>query len=436
MLHHHVVRNSKPNVIIIITDQQRFDAVGYVNPNIITPNLNKLASESVICAEAFVQSPQCQPSRASILTGRYPTAHRVWWNETKLAPTELTIGNYFEAAGYSTGYFGKLHIDGDSDYTSVAKHFGFRHTFLSEDWQLMATGKLLQTGKSIPNRIREEFFGPMATKTWVGQLSNRSLHHEDMITTKAVEFIQSQTEPYLAVISYNGPHPPYAAPTEFSQLYDPSTLSVPKERVPNLMGHVLSSSEWRELKRQYYGAVSWIDDNVGRILSIDQSAIVVFLSDHGDILGDHGLFSKGIFAYDGNIRIPLLFKIPGVNPSDYRHLVQTIDILPTLLHAVGVGGTPGIQGKSLLEHFKSDTAANNYVISMLCHSQRLRMIRTKSWKYWVHGAREFLYDLQNDPSEERNIAHSGKHALHAARYGLLQALIHCEDPLPLPRPVY
>lgn len=430
MLHHHVTSNSKPNIIIIITDQQRYDAVGYNNKNIITPNLDKLAQESIICNNAFVQSPQCQPSRASILTGRYPTAHRVWWNETKLSLNERTIANHLESAGYSTGYFGKLHIDSNLDYTSTARHFGFKHTFLSEDWQLMATGKLLQSGKPIPNKISEEFYKPMGTKTWVGKFTNRSLHHDDMITTKAVEFIQAQTKPYLAIISYNGPHPPYASPDEFSGLYDKSMLSVPKEKVPNLMGHILSDQEWRDLKQQYYGAVSWIDDNIKKITSIDNSAIIVFTSDHGDILGDHGLFSKGIFTYDGNIKVPLLFKIPGVNNKVYDHLVQSIDILPTVLNIAGIDIPYGIQGKSLLQHFRSNTPANHCVVSMLCHSDRLRMIRTNAWKYWIYGNNEYFYDLQNDPNENHNILAAPK--LNAARFELLQALIRCEDPLPVP----
>ncbi len=433
MLHHEIHNNQKPNVIIIITDQQRFDAVGYINPQVITPNLDRLSKESVICTETFVQSPQCQPSRASILTGRYPTAHRVWWNETKLATNEITIGNYFQLAGYTTGYFGKLHIDGDENYVSIARHFGFQHTFLSEDWQLMATGKLLHTGKPVPNRISEEFFGPMATKTWTGKFSNQSLHHEDIITEKAIEFIQKQQKPYLVVVSYTGPHPPYAAPDKFSGLYNSQLFSVPTEKVPNLMGHILSDDEWRELKRQYYGAVSWIDDNIGRILSHDPTAIVVFLSDHGDILGDHGLFSKGIFAYDGNIRIPLMFRIPGIVSTKYSQLVQAIDILPTLLHATGVDGSSRIQGKSLLPFFGNNSIANNCVISMLCHADRLRMIRTKMWKYWIYGNHEFLYDLINDPQENNNIVSKERDVLNEARYALLRALIHCEDPFPFPR---
>lgn len=431
MLNHEVSKQT-PNIIIIITDQQRADAVGYINNNIITPNLNKLAKKSIVCTNTFVQSPQCQPSRASILTGRYPTAHRVWWNGIRLAKTERTIGNYFQDAGYSTGYFGKLHIDGDSNHTSIAKHFGFQKTFLSEDWQAIATGKLLQTNKIIPNKISEEFYGPMSTKTWTGKFSSREFHHEDVITTKAIEFIQSQSKPYLAIIGYNGPHPPYAAPAEFSELYDKSVISVPDKKVPNLMGYTLSDSEWKELKCQYYGAISWIDDNIGKILNTDSSAIVVFLSDHGDILGDHGLFSKGVFAYDGNIKIPLMFKIPGITGRVYSHLVQAIDILPTILQAAMIQFPRGIQGKPLLNCFKTNAAANDYVISMLCHHDRLRMIRTKSWKYWIHGKNEFLYDLQNDPHEYENIRDKSPSALNAARYGLLRALINCEDPLPYP----
>ena len=160
MLSHKIkADNTKPNVIIILTDQQRHDAVGYLNDKVITPNLNALAKNSIVCTNAFVQSPQCQPSRASILTGRYPTAHKVWWNETYLSKSEKTIGNIFKDAGYNTGYFGKLHVENDMSYPLLAKHFGWDHVYLLEDWQRQVAVDTFEVNSAL---IRKEFYGPMS----------------------------------------------------------------------------------------------------------------------------------------------------------------------------------------------------------------------------------------------------------------------------------
>jgi arylsulfatase len=417
---------SRYNVLFIITDQQRHDAVGYIDNQVLTPNLDLLASKSVIFPKTFVQSPQCQPSRASIWTGRYPTAHKVWWNETPLSSSEISIGNYFNNDGYTTGYFGKFHVDLDPpEHCHIrARRLGFDHLYLTEDWQ-----------SSVNRSIAGEFYDPMKNKIWTGQFSRRHLHHEDVITDHAVDFISNTSNPYLAIVSYHGPHPPYAAPFEFSCLYKDRSFKNPSaQNIPNPNDYLMSNDDWNSLKMQYYGGVSWIDDNISRLLStIDSNTIVVFTSDHGDILGDHGLFSKGLYAYDGNIRVPLLMHIPGFKTAQYDHLVQSIDILPTLLDLCGIRSNRGIQGSSLVDYIRNNSKANNYVLSMLCFTDRLRMIRTNKWKYWMAGSNEFLFNVEKDKEEINNLVDTNNKALYDMRYLLLKALIKAEDPLPLPR---
>lgn len=411
----------RPNILLVITDQQRADAVGYTNPLVQTPHLDKLAAKSIRCSLAIVQSPQCQPSRASLLTGRYPTALKLWWNETALNPAESTIGNYFRDSGYQTGYFGKMHITGKGDHTKLANHFGFQTTHLLIDWQ-----------RSPDNRdVRNELTVIMAKSPWVGKLTGRIRHHDDVITDKAVEFLSTTDKPYLCVVGYRGPHPPYAAPAPFSSMYDPKKMVVPPQ--PRELN--LSDETWRELKSQYYGSVSWIDDNVGRLLkAVDGDAIVAVTSDHGDILGDHGLFSKGMYAYDGNIRVPLLFWYPNCVGCDYTHIVQHIDVLPTLLEAANINtNQPGIQGRSLWRAFARNSVINHYGLSMIGHQPRLRMVRTKRFKYWCCGNSEYLFNLTEDPAESKNIV-SDKNRISEARLMLLRALIAAEDPLPYPHP--
>jgi arylsulfatase len=417
---HHV---HGPSVLLVITDQQRANATGYEQSFIHTPNLNALARSGIVCKSAYVQSPQCQPSRASIFTGRYPTAHRVWWNGIQMPRNELTLGNYLSGAGYRTGYFGKMHFDGVGGHTEIARHFGFQHSFLYEDWANSFIGAF-KTSKS---RIESEFYGPMSRPNWTGRLSNRDGHHEEIVTDRAVSFIEGSERPFFCVVSYHGPHPPYAAPDEFSALYDPKEMTAPTSKTERN----LSRQDWQAIKTQYYGSVSWIDDCFGRLLKvIDDNTIVVYTSDHGDILGDHGLFSKGLYAYDGNTRVPLVFKFPAMRSSVYPHLVQSIDILPTILKACDVAIPVGVQGVNLFDHFEYMKQANEFVLSMVGHKSRLRMVRNNSYKYWTVGDEEVLFDLRVDPSESKNIANSD--GVSKMRLLLIKALVQAEDPLPQP----
>lgn len=410
-MHH----ETKPNVLLVLTDQQRYDAVGYVNPAVSTPNLDRLAAVSADYRACVVQSPQCQPSRASIFTGRYPTAHKVWWNETDMPRWEPTLGNYLRAAGYRTGFFGKLHFDGREPHGAIAKHFGFDHTYLFEDWLRDESCE----------GARERFYRDMGQRAWTGEVTDREGHHEEVITDRASDFVAAHGRPYFCVLSFHGPHPPYSAPPEFSAIYRDISLTAPPR---DNSGRGLSPADWVALKTQYFGAVSWIDACVGRLLAgVDlTNTVIVFTSDHGDILGDHGLFSKGLYAYEGNVRVPLLVHLPGGLGSVVDKVVESIAILPTVMLACGLPVPPGVQGLPLWE-------SRGYALSMIGHSSRLRMIRTDRLKYWVLDGREFLADVP-DPAEV-NVAGSGSRSedLQAMRWALLTALIAAEDPLPRPR---
>lgn len=408
---HHVTR---PNVLIILTDQQRYDAVGYVNPLVRTPNLDLLAAASADYRACVVQSPQCQPSRASIFTGRYPTAHRVWWNETDMPRGEKTLGNYLRAAGYRTGYFGKMHFGGSEPHTAIARHFGFDESYLFEDW--------LRNGDC--GAARERFYRDMGHKAWTGAVVDRERHHEEVVTDRALDFVTAPGWPYFCVLSFHGPHPPYSAPVEFSAIYSDISLATPPK---DNSGRGLKASDWVALKTQYYGAVSWIDACVGRLLAgVDlANTIVVFTSDHGDILGDHGLFSKGVYAYEGNVRVPLLVHLPGQGGRVVGDVVESIAILPTVMGACGLPAPVAVQGLPL-------DRRRGYALSMIGHSPRLRMIRTDRLKYWLVDGQEFLADV-SDPAEV-NVAGSGSRGadLQAMRWALLTALVAAEDPLPRP----
>jgi len=430
LIHKNPKPDQKPNVLILLTDQQRHNAVGYVNPRVYTPNIDRLCGQSVNCPQTIVQSPQCQPSRASLLTSKYPNTLKMWWNDISLDRKERTLGNLLRhEGGYETGYFGKMHIDGTGSHTDRANHFGFSKSFLYEDWASF-NNRTLDSPKKRDNPVYAEFHKAMEKEPWIGKFSSRELHHEDVITTSAINFIKSLdgSQPYLCVVSYNGPHPPYAAPPPFSTMYDPASFDVPDKMGRTYNGTLMTPDLWRDLKSQYYGCISWIDDNIGRLLDfVDDNTIIIFTSDHGDILGDHGLFSKGIYAFEGNVRVPLLMKFPGHTATTYSHTVQSLDIVPTILSAVGVKRERLMQGKDLIGSLWSNNKVNNMAFSCIGPNERLRMVRTPEFKYWWFNGAETLFDLRKDPGEHKNISSTHKDALSMMRLYLIEAMVKSEE---------
>lgn len=379
-----------------------------------TPNLDALAARSVVFDNAYVQSPQCQPSRASYLTGKYPTAHQVWWNHCPLAARHGTLPLFLP--DYHHAWFGKL---------DVMRRGLFRRCWTYEDWR-----------RNADPEANWDVDRVMRTPTWTGRFeADRSLHHEDQATALAIDHVRTSPSPWFVGVSYYGPHPPYAAPYPYNQMYNPQAVPISRAiregRIQgNDMGYVPTVAEWQRTIAQYYGQVSWIDDNIGQLLAaVPRDTVVVFASDHGDILGDHGLFSKGIYAYEGNTRVPMMMTLPNFAPQIYGGLVQAIDLVPTLLDLTGHPLPRGLQGKSLLPVL-SGYDRNEFALSFIGRTDRLRMIRWANYKYWVVADREYLFDLAADPSEEVNI--TTPTLVSEARFRLLRALISAEDPLPYP----
>jgi len=416
------------NVLIIMTDQQRADTLD--GPN--TPGMNKLASQGVRF-NCFAQSPQCQPSRAAFWTGRYPSSLKLWWNEMSLPQNEQTLANMLCSIQYDTGYFGKWHLDKDS---TTLGHFGFDplNSYLMEDWC---------EGKDLPTRdagvARREYLEIMKQKAWASKLSNRLYQHEDVIAEKAVKFMSKSKKlgrKFMCTIGFRGPHPPYTAPPPYCDLYDPASFSVPRDS-KMYDGKKLTEDDWRIIKSQYYGNIAWIDDNIVRIMEyVDRKApdtVVIFTSDHGEMLGDHGYFAKGLYAYDPTVAVPLVIRAPGFEARYYREITQHIDVVPTVLEMLGQERSPGIQGKSLVGAMKTGEVVNQFALSMMGYEPRLKMIRNHRFKYWNYNGHEYLFNLIKDPDESSNKASTLPGPLSAMRLHMTNCLIGAEDRLPIPQ---
>lgn len=415
------------NVLILITDQQRADSIGTA----YTPNLNEFA-KSAVNFNCFAQSPQCQPARCAFWTGRYPSTYNMWWNEMSLSQSEMTLANHLRDIQYETAYFGKWHLDKTVD---TLGHFGFdpQNSYLEQDWR-KGIGVDKQGALS-----KREYLGLMKTKSWAGKLSGRANQHDDMVAERAVRFMnQCGDKKFLCAVGFRGPHPPYAAPPPFSELHRPENYNGP-EGVVTYDGDVLTNDDWKLIKSQYYGCVSWLDDNIRRILEfVDRkqpNTIVIFTSDHGDMLGDHGCFSKGLYAYEQVIRVPLMIRVPTLTARNYGHITQHIDVAPTVLDLLDQPVPSAMQGKSLVRAMRVGEKVNSLAHSQVGYNPRLKMVRSNRYKYWIYGPdREYLFDLQNDPDETQNLAHERPAILSDMRRNLINCMISAEDPLPVPDP--
>jgi len=432
----------RPNILWYCSDQQRFDTIAALgNPHVHTPTLDRLVGEGVAFTHACCQSPICTPSRASFLTGRYPSAVRVNTNgNTHFPRDERLITRRLADAGYYGGLVGKLHLAGachgrearvDDGYT----FFRYSHAPRADwptghdyaDW-LVARGadpvKLLRA----PHYRRAGIMEPSPAQDNVPP----ALHQTTWCTQQAIEFVeQAGDRPWFLSVNPFDPHPPYNPPWEYYRRFDPATLPGPHFRDSDLVHQAQLSGvdfqstprrpeeiEARKIQALYYAMIEQIDEQLGRLLGAlertgqrDNTA-VIFMSDHGEALGDHGLTLKGCRFFDGLTRVPLICSWPGGFETGVRShaLVELTDIAPTLLDLAGLPVPDRMQGRSLLPILTGTTPPDHHRDFVRCeyydaldeprHSFGT-MYRDRRWKLIVYhdvGMGE-LYDLERDPYE-------------------------------------
>jgi len=445
----------RPNVLWIMTDQQRFDCLGANGNRIIrTPILDKLAARSANFQQAFVQSPVCVPSRASYFTGRYPHSHKNRVNYTPLDAREVLGQQMFHDAGYQTGVVGKLHY-----YPPTAAHArslgwdrvqiddGVGHTDAYSDY--VAWRKTHDPKANLPyqstaplagkNPFRAAIAYEHTPTAWCGARTR------DMLR----EFLQSPL-PFFLYSSFFKPHAPYTVPEPYDRMYDDVEIPLPRkvtlaeiQRLPlPVQKQILRGRPQYEMDRtrlewiyrSYYASVSMIDREVGLLLDDleksgrAQDTIIVFTTDHGDQLLEHGLVDKNVF-FEASVRVPFLLSYPSrVKPGKRDDLTEMVDVLPSLLELCGLPVPVSIQGRSVLSGAKREFAFAENIIPEVITTANLdlpyvpgegvggirhpdaKMLRTSRWKfnyYPGHGGE--LYDLANDPREERNLYREPAH---------------------------
>ena len=438
----------RPNILILLTDQQRFDALGAAgNEEIHTPNLDALAGEGARCDRFFVQAPVCMPSRMSMLSGLYPSTLGIVENGPAMPETVPNLATRFASAGYRTANIGKLHFLPHSrrDHTRPHPCYGFDHMEISDEPGCYADAYRAWVAREAPDQLPHISLGlPGEAAAWQKttggdgidhpprderrprRFAGRSdVTHSAFVAERTLSYLHRAArspEPFCCVAGFYSPHSPWVAPGEFFDLYDPDRLSLP-DLPPELDERRaeagLSDDYLRAVKQAYYAMVSEVDHHCGRLLNalgdlgLAEETIVVFTSDHGEWLGDNLRFAKGMPAHDCVSRVPMLLRYPagGVRGGAVvEAITEAVDLLPTLLSWAGLPVDASLQGRPLP---LGPTAGCEPRRSALTEARGQKLLRTDRFRYLLRaGGREQLNDLQAPYGTYRDVSAQPAYAGH------------------------
>jgi arylsulfatase len=417
---------SKPNLLLIVADQHRADWMGCAgNRSVATPNLDRLASEGTRFTHAYSSTPTCTPARAALLTGMSPWRHGMLGYARVAERYEVEMPQVLRDAGYYTYGIGKMH------WTPQRNLHGFHGTLLDESGRVESAG------------FRSDYrawFASMAPNLdadatgigWNDYTAKAYALAEPLHPTKwtgdcATRFLETyfRKEPWFLKVSFARPHSPYDPPqrlwkrlegADFPRAEAGRWAAKYRERSgakDDIWHGDVGEEAVRRARLGYSGSVTFIDEQVGRILAMLQrrrwleSTLIVYMSDHGDMLGDHWLWRKS-YAYEGSARIPMILRGPGVGRGAVKETpVEIRDVLPTLARAAGVAVPEACDGQDLL------TAKREWIDleHNICYDERnhWNALTDGKWKYVYHAfdGSEQLFDLANDPGEFRDLAGEG-----------------------------
>ena len=462
---------TRPNILMIQCDQLSARALNLYGGPVHTPNLERLAAEGVTFDNAICPAPTCSPSRASIVTGRYPHAHGVAHNvnrrdypsfrppvtEEGLKESDDTTEKRLSEAGYATYHVGKWHLS-DDDLPYYPQMFR-EHIEYADAMQTVFAAVRTQPsetymdwyGWALPAQQTEAYQKAVmqgkVSREFIRKVGRTTLSLENtfdvQVTDRAVDILKHTSSPFMLTCSLNAPHDPNVAPLPYYDLFEPYTLDLPvnmdntdlrfeadlSRRLVKALGEV----GVREFLRVYYALVRLVDDQVGRLLDaleeagLTQQTLVIFVSDHGDMIGAHGMIWKNTSAlFDEVVRVPLVIRLPQkVAPGRASFPVSLVDLFPTILEFAGVEGPAG-RGVSL-DSYLTGTGGTPGREWVACErlpwtETRTRavapdapfdlLLRAEGWSYSRYAdGDERLYDLAKDPFEKTNVA---EHAAYAS----------------------
>lgn len=475
----------KPNILLITTDQQHFRALGVHDPVLKSPNLDRLCREGTRFDRAYCPNPVCTPSRASLITGLYPSRHGAWTIGVKLPEDVPTLGDHLISGGYATALIGKAHfqplastaespsLEAQPTLRDLAfwrgfdrKWYGFQHVELARNhadeshvgqhyaiWlEEQGLADWRDYFQPLPGESASKAPRVAAGHNWRVDRSwqlPEALHYTRWTGERSLAWIDAHAgrdEPFFLWASFHDPHPPYTVSEPWASMYDPADMKIgrltPGEHDRNpphfartqepdpdfsdwhrpfaahgCESHLRDPDELRKDMAVYYGMISFLDREIGRLLDkldelgIAEDTLVIFTSDHGHFLGQHGLVAKGPFHYEDMLRIPMIVRQPGTVPAGRisNALQSLVDYTPTLLEAAGLPVPGTLQGVSQYAHWcGAEEPARDFVLCENRHNPDMPHLQTyvdARYKITVYRRGDYgeIFDLEEDPGEVRNL---------------------------------
>jgi len=498
--------SKKPNILLITSDQQHWNTLGLINDEISTPNLDRLAAQGTYFDHAYTCNPTCTPTRASMITGKYPSQHGAWTLGTKLPESEHTIGEDFSDAGYKTALVGKAHFQplaSTEEFSSLEAYpvlqdldfwrefdepfYGFDHVELARNHTNEAHAgqhyALWMEEKGLKN-WRDYYLPPTGTQDGSPHIWQipEEYHYDAWIaerTNALLDQYQNNDNNFFLWASFFDPHPACMAPKRWAEMYDPEKITVPQvvsgehdanpphfkltqEDKPDFTpyyepdgngchgfhSHLHDQKDQAKEIAVYYGMISMMDEYIGKILDkleesgMAENTLVIFTTDHGHFIGQHGLIAKGAFHYEDMIKVPFIAKMPNKIPAGKRSdaMQSLVDLAPTMLSVTdlkvpremtGLNQWDVWQGK--IESARDHVLVENHHQPTTVHHKTYVNHRFKITVYYNQEYGE-LFDLQEDPQEINNLWDNTEFC--DLKSSLLLKLIHAElgkEPMWMPR---
>ena len=432
-----------PNILVYCTDQQRFDTIGALgNPHVRTKRIDQLAREGTAFIHAYCQSPICTPSRSSFMTGLYPSRLHNTRNGNDTFPQDSppTISKMLAQAGYLCGNIGKFHLTAAGGRTEPRLDDGYHYWKFShaprDDWE---------EGHDYADWVRERG-GDLDAMRHSPDRVDPALHQTTWATNRAIEFFSRYCgKPWFLTVNIYDPHPPFIPPRVYADEFDAKSMpgahhrasdKVTQERLKEAdfqtPYQAPAERDGKEEQALYYAMIAQIDDQFARLMQgledsgQSENTLIIFTSDHGEMLGDHGLMYKGCRFYEGLVRVPLIFNFPGVIPANVQPegLVELLDASATILDYAGIDIPDYFQGRSLRPVLEGKAKGDVFRESVRCEyfdalhahftggkGTFATMYRRGNFKLCIyHGLNVGeLYDLENDPWEHENLWDSPEH---------------------------
>ena len=472
---------SKPNLLFIMTDQQRFDALGANGNDVIqTPHLDRLAREGVNVQTYYTNAPVCVVSRCCLFTGRYPHAHQVRENHNLLeCGREIHLFRVLKQAGYKLGYVGKNHLLEKAELDNF-DHVDTNDMIKDEPEQKRLSDWYAQYKADRAAAGKPELWGHGVFHDFPPECTNTF-----RCSNSAIDFLNQQdgNDPFALCLSFTDPHVPHLALAKYKDYYSSDNLKLYPQRKGELdekakrfgikyraqKSDHASEEDYYHYMAVYYAMITWIDENIGRVREalgqngFADNTLIVFTTDHGEFCFEHGMYKKDLVLLESLLHVPLLVHFPNkLKPRVMNEsFMEEVDVMPTILDLLDIDVPFGVQGRSAVDSLRSKNEQHkDQVYGEICPpwlynkyesyesfeedhggwektpynvpGDYNKCIRDRCFRYiWYGTGEEELYDLEKDPDEQYNVADDPAYAAEklSLKMQLLEWHALSEDPL-------